>query len=93
MIISTACQAKLPAFRELMRKTDLFLNNDARERENYYATRGGKKLEEDVCIALTECSKGTQFEGTVKLVSGASFPDIIANHMFGVEVKSTEKNH
>ena len=93
MIISTACQAKLPAFKALMSKTDSFLNKDARERESYYAARGGKKLEEDVCFALTECAKGTQFEGTIKLVSGASFPDIVANRMFGVEVKSTEKNH
>lgn len=93
MIISTACQAELPAFRELMGRTDAFLNKDALKRESYYATRSGKKLEEDVCYALTECAKGTQFEGTVKLVSGASFPDIVANRMFGVEVKSTEKNH
>lgn len=93
MIISTACQMELPAFRALMSKTDTFLNEDAHKRENYYATRGGKKLEEDVCSALSQCAIGTPFEGTVKLVSGASFPDIVAKRMFGVEVKSTEKNH
>ena len=76
-----------------MRKTDAFLNEDAHKRESYYATRGGKKLEEDVCSALSQCAIGTPFEGTVKLVSGASFPDIVAKRMFGVEVKSTEKNH
>ena len=53
MIISTACQMELPAFRALMSKTDTFLNEDAHKRENYYATRGGKKLEEDVCSALS----------------------------------------
>ena len=93
MIISTACQMELPAFQALMSKTDAFLNEDACRRESYYITRGGKKLEEDVYSALSHCAQGTAFEGTVKLVSGASFPDIVAKHMFGVEVKSTEKNH
>lgn len=93
MIISSACQLELPEFRKLMKQTDAFLNRDAQNKEEYYASRGGKKLEEDVCHALIECAKGTPFEGTVRLVSGASFPDIVANRMFGVEVKSTEKNH
>lgn len=93
MIISTACEKELPEFRTLIYKMDDFLNRDAKNRENYYTQRGGKKLEEDVCEALTQCAIGTGFEGTVKLVSGKVFPDIIAKKMFGVEVKSTEKNH
>lgn len=93
MIISTACERELPEFQRLMARTDDFLNRDAREREGYYATRGGNKLEEDVCRALSACAEGTPFEDTVRLVSGASFPDIVANRMFGVEVKSTVGNH
>lgn len=93
MIISTACKRELPEFVALMKKTDAALNADARSRENYYIMRSGKKLESDVCDVLTKCAIGTPFEGTVKLVSGASFPDIVAKKMFGVEVKSTEKNH
>lgn len=93
MIISTACEKELPEFRMLMRKTNDFLNQDAKKREDYYTHRGGKKLEEDVCKALTQCAVGTGFENTVQLVSGKVFPDIIAKKMFGVEVKSTEKNH
>lgn len=93
MIISTAYQSELLEFIKLMKRTDEALNADAKIHENYYLTRGGQKLESDVCNALTKCAVGTPFEGTVKLVSGASFPDIIAKKMFGVEVKSTEKNH
>lgn len=93
MIISTACEQRLPDFRNLMSRTDDYLNRDARERGGYYATRGGSKLEEDVCRALTSCAEGTLFEGSIRLVSGASFPDIVASRMFGVEVKSTVGNH
>lgn len=93
MIISTACEQQLPAFQELVKKMDRALNQDARKREDYYTKRGGKKLEEDVFRAITHCSIGTPFENSVQLVSGASFPDIVANRMFGIEVKSTEKNH
>ena len=93
MIISTACERELPEFQRLMARTDDFLNRDAREREGYYVTRGGNKLEEDVCRVLTVCAEGTPFEDTVRLVSGASFPDIVAKRMFGVEVKSTVGNH
>lgn len=93
MIISTACERELPEFQELMRQTDIVLNTDAQRREDYYITRGGKKLEEDVFSVMTSCAEGTPFEGSVELVSGSSFPDIVAKRMFGVEVKSTEKNH
>lgn len=93
MIISTACERELPEFRELMKKTDVALNTDAKKREDYYSTRGGKKLEEDVYRILCKCAQGTPFDGSVELISGASFPDIVARRMFGVEVKSTEKDH
>jgi len=42
---------------------------------------------------MTEMAKGTPFEGTIDLVSGQRFPDIVANKYFGVEVKSTTQNH
>lgn len=78
MIISTACEQHLPDFKKLIERMDQALNQDAKQRENYYTTRGGKKLEEDVYRAITNCAAGTPFEGSIELVSGASFPDIIA---------------
>lgn len=76
-----------------MRKTDDLLNFEAIGRENYYKGRNGTQLEEDVYDALVRCSEKTPFEGTIQLISGASFQDIIANKYYGVEVKSTNKNH
>lgn len=93
MIISENNKPSIDIFRNIMRETDILLNADAKKRETYYMKRSGKLLESDVYDAITECAKGTQFEGTICLVSGAAFPDIVANKLYGVEVKSTEKNH
>lgn len=93
VIISENCKPSLNEFRELMKKTDILLNQEAVGREGYYQGRNGIKLEEDVYDALTRCARKTSFEGTIQLVSGATFPDIVANKFYGVEVKSTNKNH
>lgn len=93
MIISENRKPSLDEFRQLMAKTDVMLNSEAIGREEYYKGRNGTKLEEDVCDALTRCAVHTPFEGSIQLVSGASFPDIVANRFYGVEVKSTNKNH
>ncbi len=93
MIVAENSKPTLDEFADLMRKTDILLNNEARQNELYFANRSGILLERDVCDALIKCAEGTTFEGSIQLVSGASFPDIIANKYYGVEVKSTNKNH
>lgn len=93
MIISENNVALLREFQQLMSKTDILLNKDAREREEYYIKRSGIALETDVFEAVCECAKGTRFHNTIYLVSGSSFPDIVANKYYGIEVKSTKKNH
>ena len=93
MIISENRKPELPVFQRLMKKTDVILNADAQRREDYYTKRSGKPLETDVYEAVREAAIGTEFDGTIQLVSGASFPDIVAGRYYGVEVKATEKNH
>lgn len=93
MIISENRKPPVDKFKRLMAKTDDILNSEAVGREDYYKGRNGTKLEEDVYDALTRCAINTEFEGTIQLVSGKSFPDIVANSFYGVEVKSTDKNH
>lgn len=93
MIISENNKPSLDEFKSIMRKTDFILNSDAGTKEKYYANRNGTQLEIDVCDAVREATKNTVFENTIQLVSGASFPDIVANKFFGVEVKSTNKNY
>ncbi len=95
MLISENTKPALTEFQKLMKKTDKFLNLDAKKRPSYYAKRSGTVLEDDVKAALDECSKGTPFFNTIEKISGAKFPDIIAGNpkIYGVEVKSTEKDH
>ncbi|MBQ3054696.1 MAG: hypothetical protein IJC88_01175 [Oscillospiraceae bacterium] len=93
MIVSENKKPPLEEFKALMAKTDATLNAEAKGREAYYKGRNGTQLEEDVYDALARCAIHTPFEGTIQLVSGASFPDIVANRFYGVEVKSTNKNH
>lgn len=92
MIISENKKPTLEEFRCFMRRTDELLNAETLGRETYYASRTGTQLEEDVFEALQRTAKNTVFEGTIQLVSGSSFPDIVANRFYGVEVKSTNKN-
>ena len=93
MIVSENTAPELIEFQKLMKKTDEFLNKDAKEHESYYKKRTAQLLEEDVCYALNECAKGTKFEKTIQLISGAQFPDIQIKNFYGVEVKSTIKDH
>ena len=93
MIISENKAPSEDLFRQLMANTDVFLNGDAQLREDYYAGRSGQRLEGDVFDAICECAKGTPFENSIQLVSGAAFPDIVAGGYYGVEVKSTKSNH
>ena len=93
MIISENNKPSIEEFKSIMRRTDLILNSDAIRKEKYYADRNGTRLEVDVYDAIREATKNTDFENTIQLVSGSSFPDIVANKYYGVEVKSTNKNH
>lgn len=93
MIVSEQIQVEKEKFQQLLIKMDRLLNSDAKFHEEYYKNRNGLALESDVFGAINECAKGTEFQGTIQLVSGASFPDIIAYGYFGIEVKSTNKNH
>ena len=93
MIVSVNSKPDLIEFKNLMLKTDRALNEDAKKRPKYYATRGGNPLEDDVKSALEECAIGTPFENTIEKISGQKFPDIVAAKFYGVEVKSTKENH
>lgn len=93
MIVAENNKPTLEEFRLLMHRTDELLNNEAIGRQDYYSKRNSTLLETDVYDALCRCAAHTPFENTITLVSGASFPDIVANRFYGVEVKSTIKNH
>ncbi len=92
MIISENKKPSFDEFRNLMLRTDNLLNQEAMGREAYFEGRNGTALEKDVYEALKHCAIDTPFEGSIQLVSGASFPDILIHKYYGTEVKSTKEN-
>ncbi len=93
MIISVNIKPDLQDFKDLMQKTDSLLNEEAKQKSEYFRERKGSLLEDDVKLAIEECAKNSPFEGTIEKVSGQKFPDIIAAKYYGVEVKSTIEDH
>ena len=93
MIVAENPKPSLFEFRELMKNIDKVLNHSASINSSYFKTRNGTALEKDVCDAALECAKHTKFEGSIQLVSGATFPDIIAAKYYGIEVKSSKSNN
>lgn len=81
------------AFAEFMKITEDCLNDKAKRDNSLFKNCGGTVLEEVALNALREVSPITPFRPEeIILVSGARFPDIQAEHYYGVEVKSTKND-
>lgn len=82
------------AFSSLMEKTEKCLNQNAAEAPDRYRSLTAKGLERESYEVIKRSCQGTPFcADEVVLVSGQKFPDIIADKYYGVEVKSTNKDH
>ncbi len=82
------------AFAHLMKKTEDDLNEKARRNVREYKDLTASQLESVSMTVIRECCEGTPFrQDEIRLISGLSFPDIVAERYYGVEVKSTSKNH
>ncbi len=85
-------QANL-AFAEFMQKTEDCFNERSKSDPNLYKKISPSELEFLTVDMLKEISSSTPFRAEeIKLVAGHSFPDIMAEKFFGVEVKSTTKD-
>ena len=79
------------AFADFMRKSEECFNHRACKNPKYYKTLSPSQLEEETCEVLRHVAPSTPFkEEDIILVSGHSFPDIMAGKYYGVEVKSTK---
>lgn len=92
IIVSTNKKPPLAAFEKLCNVACSVLNTRALREPNYYLNKNGTKLEPEVVEAMNIAARGTVFQDTIRLVSGAEFPDIVADKYYGVEVKSTKNN-
>lgn len=82
------------AFAELMNKTEIIMNNDARENPSKYKGLNSSLLEPCAVEKIKMACQDSPFDANeVNLISGQRFPDIVANNYYGIEVKSTKENH
>lgn len=93
MIISTSADSKETEFEHLLSVSTEEMQGIAEKEPEYFLSRRGLALEDDLAKSLSLKAKGTSFENTIKKYSAYRFPDIVVNKYYGVEVKSTEKNH
>ena len=83
MIISSNRKASLEEFSLFLNNTNLFLNELAKNNNDYFLDKNAQKLEIEVFKALVKCSKNTIFENSIELVSSKYFPDIVINKYYG----------
>ena len=93
MLISVNNEPNKIEFQNLLDNTLVSLKSESIKYSKKYLGLVGNKLENEVFDVLNYNSKGTIFEGSIELVSGQKFPDIVAKKYYGVEVKTTKSNH
>lgn len=99
MVVANSPTSSLEEFCDLLKRMTDFLNDDANKRPEEYRSKAGSGIEDLVLAAAIECSKGTSFEeSSFKKTPSQHFPDIVPKELkecngFGIEVKSTKKNH
>lgn len=82
------------AFAQLMSKTEMSLNQLSISNPSFFKGMTPSELEIESCKIIKSACQYTPFNpNNITLVSGHSFPDIIAENYYGVEVKSTKSNH
>ena len=92
LVISTNNRPDGSAFADLMKVSTRRLNDKMSVDESKYLNAKPDAVEDLVCKTMTECAVGTPFEGSISLVSGHRFPDILAGKYYGTEVKSTKSD-
>ncbi len=93
MVISLNTEPSNVEFEHLLAAAIHELNIHAKSQPRIIEKLKGNKLEPYVRDIMSELAIGSPFEGSIELISGQRFPDIVANKIFGVEVKTTVKNH
>ena len=81
------------AFADFMHKTEKCFNERSRSNPKLYKSCSATELEKITEQILKDVCPSTPFRpNDIKLVAGHTFPDIMTTEMYGVEVKSTNKD-
>lgn len=82
------------AFADFMSKIEVELNHQASSDPVYFRSLNPTQLENVSVSCMKNIAPSTPFRPEeIMLVSGMTFPDIIAETFYGVEVKSTQSDH
>lgn len=92
MIISKQTEAEKKSFESLLNSGIEVMRVKAKEKPKYYQGQSSTDFETEVFNSLVISSQNTEFEGTMSLVAGYRFPDIVINKYYGVEVKLTKQD-
>lgn len=90
MLISTNKEGERECFELLLQQLVQELRSMSTSPQTKIESLHGTKLERYSYEVLRELSCGTSFDGSIELVSGQFFPDIIAKKYYGVEVKTSK---
>ena len=93
MVVSVNSEPHKSEFNALLNSTIDELNAQAKKSPTKIEKLRGNKLEPYACDVMTELAVGTPFENSIELIGGQKFPDIVAKKFYGIEVKTTTKNH
>jgi len=93
MVVSLKNDGNKVEFEAILKKSLEELNQRAKISPHKLISLQGTKLEPYTKDIISEHSVGTSFEGSIELISGQKFPDIIANDYFGIEVKTSQNDN
>ena len=93
MIISNNSEPHITEFHHLLDQTLNALQVSAPKNIAKLQQLTAQKFETHLKELMTELAQNTVFENSIELVSGQRFPDIVAKQYYGIEVKTTIKNH
>lgn len=92
MVISNNPEPHKSEFIKLLDKTNQLLTKEFSNSKSIKNIEG-RKFEPIVMDFMSHSALKTPFEGTIELISGQKFPDIIANKFYGLEVKTSTQEH
>ena len=93
MVVSVNPEPLKSEFNALLNSTIKELNAHAKKSFKKIEQLRGNLLEPYVGDVMTELAVGTAFENSIEVIGGQKFPDIVAKKYYGIEVKTTTKNH
>lgn len=92
MIITVNGNAKREEFVGLIQNANELIRIKADDAPDVFTEMNPDAFEVELYNSFTEAAEGGKFEGSIELISGYKFPDIVVNNIFGVEVKTTKQN-